>query len=207
MTALKKLREASGLSRREVSEICGINLRSLQDYEQEHKDITRANGELLYKLSLALGCTVEDILKPYLLPGMDEMYNTAVPAAASNGDSAAGSPGGFVDVRPVRTDDFNQRPASAGKIRDTLLTSVFRSNRNKICGRWVDDRGSLAIVFVYGGIIVKLPLPAVVSEQTLPWLPAAAVMRMESYIENIRFLEESRKLLEKTGADTWNDWE
>ena len=77
MTALKKLREAAGLTRREVSEQSGINLRSLQDYEQGHKSIARANGELLFKLSLVLGCTLEDLLTPYLagdLHGSDSFF-------------------------------------------------------------------------------------------------------------------------------------
>lgn len=59
---LKMLREKKGLSRKEVSEQSGVNFRSLQDYEQGHKNIASAKGETLYKLSLILGCTMEEIL-------------------------------------------------------------------------------------------------------------------------------------------------
>lgn len=64
---LKKLREQKGLSQREVSEISGVNLRSLQDYEQGHKSIVSAKGETLYRLSYALDCTMEDIVATELM--------------------------------------------------------------------------------------------------------------------------------------------
>ena len=60
---LKEIRELKGLSRKEVSEISGINFRSLQDYEQGHKNIASAKGETLYRLSLTLGCTMEELIQ------------------------------------------------------------------------------------------------------------------------------------------------
>jgi len=59
---IKNIRESKGLSRKEVSELSGINFRSLQDYEQGHKNIASAKGETLYKLSLTLGCSMEEIV-------------------------------------------------------------------------------------------------------------------------------------------------
>lgn len=59
---LKDMRESKGLSRKEVSERSGINFRSLQDYEQGHKSIASAKGETLYRLSLTLGCTMEELV-------------------------------------------------------------------------------------------------------------------------------------------------
>ncbi len=61
---LKELREACGLSRKELAERSGVNLRSLQDYEQGHKCIASMKGETLYRLSISLGCRMEDILNP-----------------------------------------------------------------------------------------------------------------------------------------------
>ena len=60
---LRKMRETSGLTQAELSRISGVNLRSLQDYEQGHKPIQSAKGETLLRLSRALGYTIEDILK------------------------------------------------------------------------------------------------------------------------------------------------
>lgn len=59
---LKNIRESKGLSRKEVSERSGINFRSLQDYEQGHKNIASAKGETLYRLSLTLGCSMEELV-------------------------------------------------------------------------------------------------------------------------------------------------
>lgn len=62
---LKELREQKGFSRRQLSELTGLNFRSIQDYEQGHKQVTSMKGDSLYRLSLALDCTIEDILEPY----------------------------------------------------------------------------------------------------------------------------------------------
>ncbi len=62
-SALQQIREARGLTRRELAEKSGVNYRSLQDYEQGHKEIASAKGDTLYRLSLALGCTIENILE------------------------------------------------------------------------------------------------------------------------------------------------
>ena len=40
----------------------GVNFRSLQDYEQGHKKLTSASGDILLRLSTVLGCTAEDLL-------------------------------------------------------------------------------------------------------------------------------------------------
>ena len=60
---LKDIRESKGLTRKELSELSGINFRSLQDYEQGHKNITSAKGETLYRLSVALGCSMEELVE------------------------------------------------------------------------------------------------------------------------------------------------
>lgn len=60
--SLKNIRERAGLKQSELATISGVNLRSLQDYEQGHKAISSAKGETLFRLSLALGCSIEDIL-------------------------------------------------------------------------------------------------------------------------------------------------
>lgn len=59
---LKEMRKHAGYSQVELAEKSGINLRSLQDYEQGHKAISSAKGETLYRLSYVLGYSIEDIL-------------------------------------------------------------------------------------------------------------------------------------------------
>ncbi|MDO4961670.1 MAG: helix-turn-helix transcriptional regulator [Eubacteriales bacterium] len=60
---LKDMRTNCGISQAELARISGINLRSLQDYEQGHKPIEGARGETLYRLSMALGVSIESILR------------------------------------------------------------------------------------------------------------------------------------------------
>lgn len=63
MTNLKKIRKGSKLTQAKLSEISGVNLRTLQDYEQGHKDINNAEAMSVYKLSKALSCDVSDLLE------------------------------------------------------------------------------------------------------------------------------------------------
>lgn len=62
-TKLKRIREAAGLSQSELSKKSGVSLRSIQMYEQKNNDIDKAQGHTLYKLSVALGCSIEDLLE------------------------------------------------------------------------------------------------------------------------------------------------
>lgn len=62
MSNLKLIRKERGLSQSKLSEISGVNLRTLQDYEQGHKDINKASAITVFKIAQALGCTVEDLL-------------------------------------------------------------------------------------------------------------------------------------------------
>jgi len=62
-TKLKRVRETAGLSQSELAKISGVSLRSIQMYEQRQNDIDKAQGHTLYKLSVALGCDIEDLLE------------------------------------------------------------------------------------------------------------------------------------------------
>lgn len=63
MKNLQRIRKASGMSQSQLSKASDVSLRSIQCYEQGVKDINRAEGLSLYKLSKALGCSVEDLLE------------------------------------------------------------------------------------------------------------------------------------------------
>ena len=60
---LKEFREQRNLTRKEAAQQSGINLRTLQDYEQDHKNAAGAKGEALYRLGLALGCSIDELLE------------------------------------------------------------------------------------------------------------------------------------------------
>lgn len=62
-TNLKTLRVKSGLSQRELSEISGVPLRTIQQYEQRQKHINKAQAEYLIMLAQALCCNPADLLE------------------------------------------------------------------------------------------------------------------------------------------------
>lgn len=62
-TNLKRIRENRGISQSELSELAGVNLRSIQMYEQRVNNIDKAQGHTLYKISRVLGCNIEDLLE------------------------------------------------------------------------------------------------------------------------------------------------
>lgn len=62
-TNLKILREQKELSRAQLADCSGVNIRSIRLYEQRQVDINKAQAKTLYKLSQALGCRIEDILE------------------------------------------------------------------------------------------------------------------------------------------------
>ncbi len=59
---LREIRKNRNMTQSELANMCGINFRSLQDYEQGHKKLTSANGEILLRLSTVLGCTISELL-------------------------------------------------------------------------------------------------------------------------------------------------
>lgn len=62
MSNLKELREKKKITQARLSELSGVSIRMIQYYEQGYKDINKAQAIILYKLSLALECKIEDIL-------------------------------------------------------------------------------------------------------------------------------------------------
>lgn len=60
---LKTIRESRGVSQAELARLSGVNIRSIQMYEQKVNNIDKAQAIALYRLSRILGCTVEDLLE------------------------------------------------------------------------------------------------------------------------------------------------
>lgn len=61
MTKLKELREKRGLSQRELADVTGISVRTLQDYEQGRKSLRSASFERVYILVKALQISFEEL--------------------------------------------------------------------------------------------------------------------------------------------------
>lgn len=62
-TNLKIIRSKLKLTQKELSELSGVPVRTIQQYEQRQKNINKAQTEYLVMLAKALSCTVEDLLE------------------------------------------------------------------------------------------------------------------------------------------------
>ena len=62
MTNLQKYRKAAGLTQLDLSVLSGVNLRTLQDYEQGRKPINQAAAVTVHNIAKVLGVTVEDLI-------------------------------------------------------------------------------------------------------------------------------------------------
>lgn len=63
MSNLKQLRQRAGLTQQQLSDLSGVNLRTIRSYEWQQRDISKASGNILLALSKALGVDVVDLLK------------------------------------------------------------------------------------------------------------------------------------------------
>lgn len=61
-TKLQKMRKNAGMTQAELAERSGVSLRSIQMYEQQNKDIRKAQVERILHIARALGCGIEDII-------------------------------------------------------------------------------------------------------------------------------------------------
>lgn len=62
-TNLKFLRQKSGLSQRDLADLSGVPVRTIQQYEQRQKSINKAQAEYLVVLAKVLCCEVEDLME------------------------------------------------------------------------------------------------------------------------------------------------
>ena len=62
-TNLKRIRTDKGYSQKQLAELSGVSLRSIQMYEQQQKDINKAQSDSLFRLAKALDCKMEDLLE------------------------------------------------------------------------------------------------------------------------------------------------
>ncbi len=58
------MRESKDMTQAELAEKAGVNLRTVQNYEQGFKDINKATVLTVLRLAEALECNVYDILNP-----------------------------------------------------------------------------------------------------------------------------------------------
>lgn len=59
---LKKMRIMQGYTQEMLSQLSGVNMKSIASYEQNPARLSSASVSTVYKLSDALGCEIEDIV-------------------------------------------------------------------------------------------------------------------------------------------------
>ena len=62
-TNLKILRKKVGITQRQLADLSGVPVRTIQQYEQKQKNINKAQAEYLIKLAKALCCTVDALIE------------------------------------------------------------------------------------------------------------------------------------------------
>lgn len=60
---LQQIRKARGFTQQELSEASGVSLRMIQLYEQRQNDISKAQVNVVLRLSRVLGCEIEDLIE------------------------------------------------------------------------------------------------------------------------------------------------
>lgn len=63
MSNLKRIRENNNMTQSKLSEVSGVNLRMIQNYEQGFKDINKGQAITIYKLAEAMNCDMKDLLE------------------------------------------------------------------------------------------------------------------------------------------------
>ena len=59
---LASIRRSCGLSQEELARLSGVNVRSIQMYEQGVNDIAKAQAQTIRRLASVLGCRMEDLI-------------------------------------------------------------------------------------------------------------------------------------------------
>jgi transcriptional regulator with XRE-family HTH domain len=59
---LKKMRIRKGFTQDNLSELSGVNIKSIASYEQNDNKFNTASVSTVFKLANALGCEIEDLL-------------------------------------------------------------------------------------------------------------------------------------------------
>ncbi len=85
--------------------------------------------------------------------------------------------------------------------KETLENQKIFSQKYQVYGKWKFMQSHCFLQFTFEDEQVRLPFDVTFSEKTLPWLVEAAVMKIESYIENILFDRQAWW----EGGSLWNE--
>ena len=75
MVKLKEVRQVKGWSQSKLAENTGLNVRTLQHYEQGSKVFDHARLDTILKCAIALDCKIEDLIDNEEYLGLIRTYN------------------------------------------------------------------------------------------------------------------------------------
>lgn len=75
MVKLKEVRQVKGWSQSKLAENTGLNVRTLQHYEQGSKIFDHARLDTILKCAIALDCKIEDLIDNEEYLGLIRAYN------------------------------------------------------------------------------------------------------------------------------------
>ncbi len=64
VSKLKLIRIKKGMKQSELSELSGVPLKCIGNYEQLRRDINHARVDIVYRLASALNCSIEELIDP-----------------------------------------------------------------------------------------------------------------------------------------------
>ena len=199
---LKLLREERGISRKDLAKLCKISFRTLQDYEQGHKDIFSAKAETLLRLSLALNCGMEDLLSKKDLVNVYEEMNI-------HNDCMLNVDGRCIFVEMMTPPDIEKRKQRLRmyqshlikKYLDPIETYVITSQEYKVEGKWRIIDGRCFLQFRDEDRLVRLPFDLDFSDEMIPWLQEVAGLKIDYYIRN-KVHEDQDMIM---GGEAWDE--
>ena len=71
LSRLQEKRKAAGLSQSKLADRVGMSVRVLQHYEQGSMDLNKAAADMVYRLAVALGCQMAELLDLDRIPGVE----------------------------------------------------------------------------------------------------------------------------------------
>lgn len=64
VSKLKLIRIKKGIKQSELSELSGVPLKCIGNYEQLRRDINHARVDIVYRLARSLDCSIEELIEP-----------------------------------------------------------------------------------------------------------------------------------------------
>ena len=192
---LKSIREKRRLSRKELAEKCEISFRTIQDYEQGHKELSSAKAETLFKMSQALDCSME-----YLL-GIDHVKSSFDYTVKVKDEDVLVETQDRYELEKHKYRLILYLDKILEKHLEVFLKETIVSPEYKKVGRWTIKSGLCYLEYMYNDEQVRILFNYDFSETMLPWLKEVAGLKIDYDIRCRKYSEQEMI----RGGDAWDE--